>query len=117
MLICVSVVCSVLYVCVNLRVSVYVCLWVCTGVDELQGHVEELRKAVQERSEEIVRLLLSRDRRQRRQELNFEKMSTALKQTAKDFGELECRLVLYSSGHCMYTQGRRRGQQFISLQE
>ena len=77
----------------------------CTGVDELQGHVEELRKAVQERSEEIVRLLLSRDRRQRRLELNFEKMSTALKQTAKDFGGLECRLVLYSSGQCMYTHG------------
>ena len=80
-----------------------VCMWVCTGVDELQGHVEELRKAVQERSEEIVRLLLSRDRRQRRLELNFEKMSTALKQTAKDFGELECRLVLYSSPQCMNT--------------
>ena len=41
---------------------------------------------MREVSEEVIRLLLSRDRRQRRMESNFEKMTIALKQAAKDIG-------------------------------
>lgn len=57
------------------------------GVGELQELLGRLREEVSERSRETVRLLLSRDRHQRRLKANCEQMTAALKQTAREIGE------------------------------